>query len=269
MTAVASALALHGSDEPSGVARWSTSAIVVAAIHAGLIFLAVAWYTSNPPQGTPIPPILIDLSPASAAAESQELDLAPGPEMQQADAPTPEPPKQEIVEETIAPTPPQENPVVAAPPEERPKPEPTTVKPTPVIEQVKKPPVKQPPAPRTTAAPRAERRAAVASASALGAASSAAALPDYRARLAAHLQRFKQYPAGARASGDQGVATLSFTVSRSGQVLSARLAGSSGSGALDGETMAMIRRAQPLPSFPPEITQSQLNFTVPIRFSLR
>ena len=62
---------------------------------------------------------------------------------------------------------------------------------------------------------------------------------------------------------------LSFTVSRTGGVLSARLAKSSGSSALDGETMAMIRRAQPLPSFPPEMTQSSASFTVPVRFFIR
>jgi protein TonB len=33
--------------------------------------------------------------------------------------------------------------------------------------------------------------------------------------------------------------------------------------------MAMIRRAQPLPSFPPEMTQSSASFTVPVRFFMR
>jgi protein TonB len=33
--------------------------------------------------------------------------------------------------------------------------------------------------------------------------------------------------------------------------------------------MAMIRRAQPLPPFPPEITVSSMSFTVPVQFSVR
>ena len=52
-------------------------------------------------------------------------------------------------------------------------------------------------------------------------------------------------------------------------VLRASLARSSGHAALDAETMAMIRRAQPLPAFPPEMRQSSLSFTVPVRFAIR
>jgi protein TonB len=33
--------------------------------------------------------------------------------------------------------------------------------------------------------------------------------------------------------------------------------------------MAMIERAQPLPAFPPSMTQTKLDLTIPIRFSLR
>ena len=36
----------------------------------------------------------------------------------------------------------------------------------------------------------------------------------------------------------------------------------------DAETMAMIRRAQPLPAFPPEVTQGSMSFTVPVRFAI-
>ena len=62
---------------------------------------------------------------------------------------------------------------------------------------------------------------------------------------------------------------LSFTVDRNGQVLASRLAHTSGHAALDAETMAMIRRAQPLPAFPPEMKQASLSFTVPVHFALR
>jgi protein TonB len=33
--------------------------------------------------------------------------------------------------------------------------------------------------------------------------------------------------------------------------------------------MAMIARAEPLPAFPPKMTEARLDLTVPIRFSLR
>jgi protein TonB len=52
-------------------------------------------------------------------------------------------------------------------------------------------------------------------------------------------------------------------------VLSSRLARSSGHADLDAETMAMIRRAQPLPAFPHDIPQASMSFTVPVRFAIR
>jgi len=265
---------LHAPPDNSGALRWSTSAAVIVLLHAGLIALGVAWYAHTPPAGSPEPAVLIDLPPAptSASPEPQQMDVAPGPPMQQADAPSPppEPPKQDTVQEQIPPTPPQEKPDVAAPPEQKiePKPEPpkpAPIKPKPV--ETKKP-SDRPPAPRTTAAPRAERRAPLASTRS-GAAAGAAAALAYRERLAAHLQRFKQYPSAAKAAGEQGTAMLSFTVDRNGRVLASRLAHTSGHAALDAETMAMIRRAQPLPAFPPEMKQASLSFTVPVHFALR
>ncbi|MDB5501125.1 MAG: TonB-like [Tardiphaga sp.] len=291
MNAVTNAFALHAPTDRAAL-RWTGSAVVIVAVHAGLIAAGIAWYRSHPPAGADIPAIMVDMAPASAAPQVQPQDAAPGPEMQQADAPSepppPEPMQQAVAEEPIAPTPLMEKPEVQAPPEQKiepapPPPEPAKLepeppkpvakpvppKPKPVHAEVKKKPSETPPAPRTTAAPRAERQAAAASAATAGAAAAAAALPSYRDRLAAHLQRYKEYPSEARTAGQQGVAMLSFTVSRSGQVLGSRLAGSSGVPALDAETMAMIRRAQPLPSFPPEMTQASLSFTVPVRFSIR
>ncbi len=288
---VTNAFALHAPADRAGL-RWTVSAIVIVAVHAGLIAGGIAWYRERPEPGSQIPAIMIDMAPANASPEVSQQDITPGPEMQQAEAPSepppPEPVQQAVVEEQMGPTPQVEKPVVEAPPEQKiepapepPPPEPVKidpvkrktepVKPTPkpVRAEVKKKPSETPPAPRTSAPPRAERQAAAASAARSGAAAAAAALPSYRDRLAAHLQRYKEYPSQAKAAGQQGVAMLSFTVSRSGQVLGSRLAGSSGVAALDAETMAMIRRAQPLPAFPPEMTQASISFTVTVRLSIR
>jgi protein TonB len=280
------AFVLHEFDDSAAMARWSASAAIIVAIHAALIALGVAWYTRAPPPGVALPTIMIDLAPASAPAAPsvQPWDLPPGPEMREADPPPPppEPPKQEAVQEQLAPTPPQENPVVEAPPEQKveppPKPEPAkivpdlpkpvAVKPKPVRTEVKKP-VDAIPAPRNSAAPKAERQASLTPSSATTGATSAAALASYNQRVAAHLQRFKQYPSGARAAGEQGTSRLSFTLGRSGQVLGSRLAGSSGHPSLDGETLAMVRRAQPFPPMPPELKQASMSFSIPVQFSLR
>jgi protein TonB len=278
---------LHDIDDHAAMARWSASAAIIVAIHAALIALGTAWYTHSPPSGVALPTIMIDLAPPSAPSSpsAQPLDLPPGPEMREADPPPPPPapPKLEAIQEQLAPTPPQDKPVVETPPEQQAQPsplkpepakivpdqpKPVAVKPKPVRTEVKKP-ADASPAPRTSAAPKAERQASLTSSSATAGTTSSAALAAYNQRVAAHLQRFKQYPSGARAAGEQGTSRLSFTLSRSGQVLGSRLAGSSGHPALDNETLAMIRRAQPFPPIPPELKQASMNFSVPVRFSAR
>ena len=89
---------------------------------------------------------------------------------------------------------------------------------------------------------------------------------NYNGIVAAHLARYKQYPAAARSAGAQGVATVSFSIDGGGRVTSARLAGSSGNPAIDQEVVAMARRASPFPA-PPD--GKGRNFTVPVRFNLR
>ena len=271
--------ALHDVSDQAAVRRWGASAFAIAAAHAALIALALNWYTQRPVPGVSLPAIMVDMAPVSSAPQPTQMDLAPGPVMQQADASPPEPAVAEAVQEQIAPTPPQEKPDVVAPPEQKlemkpvtepakpvPEAKPTPLKPKVVRADAKKP-TDAPPAPRTTASPRAERQAPAASAVSAGA--SAEALASYRQMVAAHLQRFKQYPPGAKAAGQQGTARVSFTLSRSGAVLSVGLGGSSGHSALDAETLAMVRRAQPFPAFPADVKQSSMPFSAPVAFYIR
>ena len=272
------AFALHDATDHAGVRRWSTSSIAILAAHAALIALFMNWYTQRPPPGATLPAIMVEMAPVSAAPQSTELERAPDQLMEQADASPPEPVKQqEVVEEQIAPTPPQEKPEVVAPPEQKvemkPAAEPArpvpTATPTPVKPKVVRPDAKKPnqaiPAPRTAAPPRVERQAQTASAASAGA--SASALASYNQRVRAHLMRFHQYPSGA--NGQRGVARLSFTVSRSGQVSGGRLSGSSGVAALDAQASAMIRQASPFPPIPTEIPQGSISFTIPVAFTVR
>lgn len=273
------AFALHDASDQAVLRRWGASAFAIAAAHAALIVLALNWYTQRPVPGVSLPAIMVDMSPVSSAPQPTQMDLAPGPVMQQADASPPEPAVAEAVPEQIAPTPPQEKPEVVAPPEQKqatpPKPEPARIepqkKPTPVKPKVvradSKKPSDAPPAPRTTASPQADRQAPAASAANAGA--TAAAMASYRQIVAAHLQRFKQYPPAAKAAGQQGTARVSFTLSRSGGVLSVGLGGSSGHSALDAETLAMVRRAQPFPAFPGDVKQSSMPFSAPVAFYIR
>jgi protein TonB len=274
------AFALHDVSDQAVIRRWGASAGAIIAAHAALIALTMNWTSPRPVPGVSLPAIMVDMAPVSSTPQPTQMDLAPGPVMQQADASPPEPVATEAVQEQIAPTPPQEKPDVVAPPEQKteptpPKPEPAKAepekKPSPVKRKIvradAKKPTDAPPAPRTAASPKAERQAPAASAASSGA--SAAALASYRQMVAAHLQRFKQYPPAAKAAGQRGVARVSFTLSRSGGVLSAGLGGSSGHAALDAETLAMVRRAQPFPAFPADMKQSSMAFSAPVAFDLR
>jgi protein TonB len=273
-------LALHAIGQRSSTSRWVLSAAVIVSLHAGAVAAALALQASNEQPGAQVAAIMIDMAPAAASPHTTPLDLAPGPEMQQAEAasPPPEPEPPAAVAPQIAPTPPQVAAEVALPPPdkaeptakppERSKQKTVRTKPDKPRQLAKLQPSEQAPAPRTSAAPRAERSAPTLTGSIAGA-QAAMTLPSYRALLAAHLQRFKQYPSASRAAGEQGTAMLSFVVARNGRVLSSRLASSSGYGALDAETMAMIQRAQPLPSFPDDLPHASMSFSVPVRFSVR
>ena len=272
------AFALHDVSDQAVLRRWGTSAVAILAAHAALIAIGMNWTRPQPEPGVTLPAIMVDMSPVSAAPQSTPLERAPDQLMDQADASPPEPVKQqEVVEDQIAPTPPQEKPEVVAPPEQKVEMKPATepakpvpdAKPTPVKPKVVRPEAKKPndspPAPRTSAPPRVERQAQAASAASAGA--TASAIASYNQRVRAHLMRFHQYPSAA--NGQRGVARLSFTLSRSGQVSGSRLGGSSGVAALDAQAMAMIRQASPFPAIPSEVPQGSMSFSIPVEFTVR
>jgi protein TonB len=98
---------------------------------------------------------------------------------------------------------------------------------------------------------------------------SAAIIHRWESELVAHIERFKRYPAEARARGDQGLARVTFTIDHDGWVRASRVVQSSGSVELDHEALAMLARAQPVPRPPNRVPSSGLSFTVPVRFNIR
>ncbi|MGB6538334.1 MAG: energy transducer TonB [Xanthobacteraceae bacterium] len=92
--------------------------------------------------------------------------------------------------------------------------------------------------------------------------------PSWQSLLLKHLQEFKNYPFAARRRNEQGVVLLAFSIDRAGHVVSRRIVKGSGYADLDAEVLALVERAQPMPAFPPSMTEAQLDLTVPIRFSL-
>jgi protein TonB len=91
---------------------------------------------------------------------------------------------------------------------------------------------------------------------------------SYLGRLLAQLNRFKHYPPSARAAHIEGVVMVHFVMARSGKLLSAEIAQSSGRAVLDREALALMRRAEPLPPMPETLTGEVLDAVVPVDFSL-
>jgi protein TonB len=219
--------------------RWVLSAAVVIALHTALIVTLTTWHEHLPgDEGTEA--IIVDLAPVMAPPTDSRNDLAPGPEQQQSKAIQDVQPEQ-TPQEKIEPPPPVPDAEVKMPeevkPAEKPKEEPT------------------PPVPETTSPPRPRP--------------SAAQVASWHRRIAQQVERHKGYPPSARKRHETGTAQLAFTLDRNGKVVTSRIVRTSGSAALDQETIDTVRRAQPYPAPPPNMPGDTFDFTVPIHFNIR
>ena len=219
-------------DAPWEAARW-VACFVFAAVMHGIVayYLLERFSEAAADSGIDAPMVMLDLPEALAPSIAPPQDLPPGPMEQEQTEPTP-PPK----EETKRPEPEAE---VALPMPEPPKPEPERP-----VE------VKQAAAPQAAKTP-------------------PPSVVRWQSLLAAHIERFKRYPQAARAHGDVGTATVAFTIDHEGHLLRSSIVQSSGSAALDQETLAMLVRAQPMPHPPDQLGDGELTFVVPVRFNIR
>jgi periplasmic protein TonB len=166
------------------------------------------------------------------------LELTP---QQEQGIPTPDTPIEKVEEEKVDPLPQEESEVTlpAKPPEPQPVPQPQRDV---AVDQA------------TRAQQLAQIRTGIA---------------NWDTEIAKLLEHNKRYPAEARARGEEGVALLAFSIDRQGFVLSSRIVKSSGSAALDAETLALVKRAQPFPAPPAGRNDTEIKFTVPVHFSIR
>ncbi len=250
--------------------RWALSGVIVLTIHGGIAAAMVQWRDTDAAE--PTAALVIDLAPFPVSPAMMPMDIAPGPEQVEAEA-APETPvdkPEETREETaetkdvpefqpqVAPALNPEIAITALPP----KPEP----------EAPKPKDSQPPAPVTTApqVPPAEV-APVAAAPVQGQPNinNSDAIPTWRSRVVSMLERNKRYPSAAQARREQGTAQLAFSLDRQGRVTSSRILRSSGSAALDNETLQLVRRAQPFPPPPSELSGGEISLSVPIKFNIR
>jgi protein TonB len=269
--------------------RWGLAALVVAGVHGGAGWVIATWQRAEAAMGAPPAAVMIELAPIAVAPEAPPQEVAPGPEMVEAqpeplpepvEQPRPvEPPPIEEPEPVALPEPeikipelpplPDAAAVLSPPPLPQPKPKPEVVKqkppPKPRVVERRKPVNPEKPRAEQTTAPTAQAQAApVAAAPRAGASSgSPASTASWRGMLIAHLNRYKRFPGGA----SPGTVQVAFSIDRSGRVLSARLVGGSGDSALDEEAVSMIRRASPVPAPPDGLGGGTISLAVPVRFS--
>ena len=282
-------------EQAGDTALWIAAALVVAALHVGLV---AAYLLLRPaPEGEATAPVIdVAFVPAEdkqseAVPETRPAD--PTPKVEQSDAP---PPKDESVTEpeppakaeTIPPPEPVPPPVALQVPEPIPEavhPDDVTVPPPPPPKPVEQTPQARKPAPeraerkpdekaekekerkqalqKQAAEQQASRRARLAMAPNPGANSEGARAgrASWESEVAARIRSAASYPSGSR---DSGTARVGVTIDRNGRLVSRRLAGSSGSSALDGAALAIVARAAPYPRFLPGMTEAQISLTVPL-----
>jgi periplasmic protein TonB len=290
---------IRPAQEPSRLGIAFMSAL---ALHGAVLGALTLWRSEeavNPPGEQEI---TIDLAPAM----EETVSIAPA-EMSAVEAPLAEPEVLPPQPDAVEPLPPEEvmeekpdevealsepedttevapaeaemasepEPVVALPPPETVVARPLEEKPAPRPE---KKPVERKPPPRQAATERKPRpsdprqgQASSSQENAGGAAASADpnVLNRYVASLAAALRNRLRYPDVARTQGITGVATLRFTMDRSGRIVSSTLVRSAGHPTLDQAALATASPSSSLPPAPTSIPQQRFTISVPLRFNLR
>jgi protein TonB len=234
--------------------RWGLCFVAILSLHGAV----AAHMLMQPVEGDTydeVTAIEVDFS-TQAYKDAPHRDVAPGEEQMQTDAAPPPMEKAEAQPEEPAPQPPL----------------PSVAEPDVAIETAKTPEKKEeekkdeqektpnaaPPviAASTTTAP-------------TSAAVRTARVVSWKRRLARHLQRNKRYPREAQIKRERGSAKVHFVLSRDGRIISSSIVKSSGYPALDHEALALLQRAQPLPSPPAELAGTQFAFSVPVVFELK
>jgi len=266
------------------IARWGACFTLVLGAHAAGAMALLDW-RADVAAAASAPVILIDLAPAPAAPALTTSALPPGPQQPQVQAehapPTKAQAEHEPKPEPAPPTPMQRAEVTPEPPKPverqidiKPKPLPETLltampPPRPATRPQRAKP-RQRHASLASAPSAATHRAARAAAPAPGATRrDSNAVPNWKSRLVARLERYKRYPDQAERRGEHGVVQIAFDIDRRGGVHDVRILRSSGSPLLDRATLALPRRAAPLPPPPSDIAGRRIPIVVPIRYNIR
>ncbi|MDO6784697.1 energy transducer TonB [Neptunomonas phycophila] len=250
--------------------HWIIMFVVAIALHL-LVFIGLAHSKTEGAKDKGELGIEIDLGMLGDLGEAQEtVEVTavepppapePEPEVEPEPEPEPEPPKQKPVVK-VKPKPEKPKKVVKKQPPREVKPEPKPSTNDAVVTD-------SPPSDQKTNSTVAQRKASTGIGQSRTTGGNPGALQSYNALLQAKLAKYKRYPIASRRRGEEGEVRLHFVVDRSGKVLEHSIKGSSGSKRLDDAVLKMLKKAQPFPPFPDEITASQMSYNIPVGFYLK
>jgi TonB family protein len=247
---------------------WIFAAIGAVALHGGAAALAVA---TMQPDDAPdeLGTNAIEVGYVREAPRAEPMDLPAGPNSDASAASPALEEQKEIVKDTNLP---QAMPTDTDDPDRTVTPDDRKKPVEDAVETPKAPALASAPAAASeaTAVPSAES-AVIAERSVapeLGTGDSARRVrTTWQKELLAHLDKHKRYPAD-RANKEAEI-VLSVAFDRMGHVLAASIAKSSGDKSFDEAALAMMKRADPVPSPPPLVADEGLTFTLPVNFRAR
>jgi len=229
-----------------------------------------------PKEVEPEPVVQPEPQPEEPTPPEPEQVTPPEPE------PQPEPEVQEKPEEIIPDVVEAEKPEVAVPmpvekrePKPEPKPEPKKVE-KPKVEKPKPQKVEKPKPKkaekaqetRQASAPRMDAdngSRAAANRRGENNASAGVSSDKWKSKLFSHMNRNARY-LQRKMRNAKGLVTVAFVIDPSGNVLSARVAGSSGDPAVDQLALEAVRRASPVPAPPPALAEPRKSISLPMLF---
>lgn len=237
--------------------RYSGSLAVVLGVHALAIAVALNW-TTQPPIQLPPQAMMVELAPVPAPPPPAPPKVVTPPQ--------PPTPVEELPLPKIAEAP---KPTISVPKPVKPKPKLKPQPPKPV-EKRPEPPKEEPTEHKPSDAQPTQTPTEKSAQPAPGPSpAQLAAKASWQGTLLAHLGKYKKYPPGAQARGQEGLNRLRFVVDANGNVLSFELVGKSGNASLDRATLEMIRRAQPLPKPPADmLTNGSIEIVAPFVYSI-
>jgi TonB family protein len=92
----------------------------------------------------------------------------------------------------------------------------------------------------------------------------AATVADWRLQMVDRIEQAKAFPASGYCK--EGLVKVSFRIDRTGKLLASEVSESSQVPAFDAEALAILKRAQPFPPPPEDVTGDFVSLSVPIRF---